>query len=66
MRTTIRVETTYTTEDIEYVLFKVERGEPLTRSDVQALIYGSQKWVDFKKECNADPSYQWGYGHIYY
>lgn len=66
MRTTIKVETSYTMEEIEDVLLRIERGEPLTYEDIQPLIYASKQWIDLERKCKSDPSYQWGYGYTHY
>lgn len=61
-----KITYTFTDDEIDYAVYLATHGRKLDRNDVQALIYGAEKWVEFKKECKKDPSYQWGYGHTYY
>lgn len=63
----MKVETiyTFTEQEIKDAIYKVKNGRQVNAVDVLALTYGAEKWVDFKEECYADPSYQWGYGHSY-
>ena len=56
----------FTDDEIRYAIYKVTNGMQLDEYDARALVYGAEKWVEFKDECSKDPSYQWGYGHTYY
>ncbi len=57
---------TFTDTEIEEAVYKFKNNYSLNSTELLALAAGAEKWVEFKKECKADPSYQWGYGHCYY
>ena len=63
----MKIETTYTftDEEIKEAVKKVRHYQAIDMIDLFALTDGAEKWVNFKKECENDPSYQWGFGHTY-
>lgn len=56
----------FTELEVEDAIDKFQNQQQLDNKDIAKLAYGAEKWIAFKKECQADPSYQWGYGHLYY
>lgn len=62
----IEITYTFTDDEIAEAVYKANHNSSLTLTDLKALIYGSQQWINFKEECKTDPSYQWGCGHVYY
>jgi len=56
----------FTDEEIKEAVDKFKNNCPLNSIELIALVCGAEKWIEFKEECKADPSYQWGYGHCYY
>ena len=55
----------FTDEEISNALYKFKQGKELDILDNLGIVYGAAQWVNFKEECKAYPSYQWGYGHTY-
>lgn len=56
----------FTDAEIKEAVYKFKNNYPLDSTELIALVCGAEKWIEFKEECKADPSYQWGYGHCYY
>ena len=61
----IELNYTFTDEEILNAIYKFQNGRDLNTFDSLAIVYGATQWINFKEECKADPSYQWGYGHTY-
>lgn len=61
-----KITYSFTDEEIKEAVDKFKNNCPLNSIELIALVCGAEKWIEFKEECKADPSYQWGYGHCYY
>jgi len=61
-----KITYSFTDEETKEAVDKFKNNCPLNSIELIALVCGAEKWIEFKEECKADPSYQWGYGHCYY
>lgn len=61
-----KITYSFTDAEIKEAVDKFKNNCLLDSIELLALVCGAEKWIEFKEECEADPSYQWGYGHYHY